>query len=95
MIDKLIDSVYKATGVIFYHIKCKSRLRDFVYARMIYAYHRQKQCGCISTVGREINRNHSSIIYYLKKYADDYEFNPEFRKIADLVEGELQKNITE
>jgi hypothetical protein len=54
-----------------------------VYSRFIFANHLRLQRKNQEEIGAEMNRDRSTISYYLRKYDEEYEFNPEFREFAD------------
>ena len=88
----LKQAVADITGVSFCDITGKSRKRGIVYARMIYSHYCRKQDVTITKIASEMKKNHSTVIYYLKKYTDDYRYNPQFREIADRIEKTIIKH---
>ena len=44
-------------------------------------------------IGRIINRDHSTIIYYIKAYDSEFRFNEEFRNFAERIKDDLQDII--
>jgi chromosomal replication initiation ATPase DnaA len=81
-------------GVSFYEITNKRRKRNFVFARMIYAYFCEKQGATVTEIAEEIKHNHSTVIYYLKKFKEEKQFNPKFRRIANSIEIALKTSET-
>jgi hypothetical protein len=57
--------------------------KNITYCRYIWARHLRLLYKNQEEVGAEMNRNRSTISYYLRKYDEEYEFNPEFREFAD------------
>jgi hypothetical protein len=91
---ELKQTISKVMGVSFYEIVNDSRERKHVYARMIYAYFCNEQGATITDIAAEMRRNHSTVIYYLRKFKDDRQFNPKFREIANKVEIALSYTET-
>jgi len=72
-------------------LKSKERNREFVYARMIFAYQCHKLNYSQQIISKKLNRSHrSSIVGYLKKYPDEMKYNSIFRKYAQCVEDMLK-----
>ena len=63
----------------------KSNKRSYLYPRMVVAYHLRTQSLTYEDIGYMLNRDHSTIMYYIKKYDDEYRYNEEFRKLADEI----------
>jgi hypothetical protein len=88
---ELKQAIYETMQVSFYDIVNDIRERNHVYARMIYAYFCNEQGATITDIAAEMRRNHSTVIYYLRKFEDDRKFNPKFREIANKVEIALPR----
>jgi hypothetical protein len=91
---ELKQAISEVIGVSFYEIANDSRERNHVYARMIYAHFCKEQGATITDISAEIRHNHSTVIYYLRKFEDDRKFNPKFREIANRVEIALSSTET-
>lgn len=85
------QAIAEIMGVTFPEITGRKRARKHVYARMIFAHLCREQGATIVTIARDMQHNHSTIIYYLKKYQDDYKFTPEFRGYVQAVQYRLSK----
>ena len=85
------EAIAEAMGISFVDIVGPSRERKQVYARMIFAFHCREQGATIQRIADEMKHNHSTIVYYIRKYKDDYRFNPEFRERVKEVENALSK----
>lgn len=85
------QSISNALGISFFDIVGERRTRRHVYARMIFAHYCRKEGATILRIAREMKHNHSTIVYYLRKFEDDNRYNPEFRHLVELVENELSK----
>ena len=86
------QAISEAMGVSFYDITGGRRERKHVFARMIFAYHCRQEGATVIKIAQEIKRNHATIIYYLKKYQDDYRFTPEFREYVNAVNSCISKD---
>ena len=61
------------------------RTQKLFYARMVVAYHLRMQGWIYEDIAYILNRNHSTIVYYIKKYNDEYQYNEEFRNFAEEI----------
>lgn len=67
-VDKLFELIHKHMQVSKEQLKSKTRLRDFVEARYIFAYIVKNQTNLSwRLIGEYINRDHSTTIYYVKQ----------------------------
>jgi len=87
---ELKQAVSETIGIPFYEIAGSSRKRDIVYARMIYVDCCLKRGASVTSIAAEMKHNHSTVLYYLRKFNDDYTFNPKFRDIANRIESSFQ-----
>jgi hypothetical protein len=84
------QAISEVMGISFHDIvNDGGRGRNHVYARMIYAHFCKEQGASITEIAKEIKRNHSTVIYYLRKFPEDRKFNPGFREIVSRVETTL------
>ncbi|MDR1553342.1 MAG: DUF4406 domain-containing protein [Prevotellaceae bacterium] len=88
---ELKQAISEVMGVSFYELVNDSRERNLVYARMTYAYFCKEQGATVADIAAEMRRSHSAIYYYLKKYSDDFKFNPKFREIVNRIETALSQ----
>lgn len=86
------QAVADVMGVSFVDIVGPSRERRHVYARMIFAHYCRATGATIVRIAEEMKHNHSTIVYYLRKFNDDNQYNPEFRELVTCVESTLSKN---
>ena len=92
MIDKIIQTVCRKWNVNLEDICGRSRKQEIVYPRMVIAcFLRQHTALSTTEIGRLINRDHSTIIHYLKTYDSEFRFNKEFRNFAESIKRELQE----
>lgn len=91
MNDKIIQTVCKIWDRSLDDVCGKSRKQEIVYTRMTIAYF-LRRCTTLSTteIGKLINRDHSTIIHYLKAYDSEFRFNKDFRNFAKRIEDDLQ-----
>ncbi|MCL1933564.1 MAG: DUF4406 domain-containing protein [Candidatus Azobacteroides sp.] len=88
---ELKHAIFKVMMVSFYEISSRNRSRDNVYARMIYAYFCMEKGISNTDISKEIKHDCSTINYYIKKYKEDYKYNPKFREIANQIKKTLSK----
>lgn len=63
----------------------KTRKRIVYYCRMLAAECCIEKGESATSIGKKLNRDHTTIIYYGKKFKSEYECNKEFRNLADKV----------
>ncbi len=85
------QAITDVMGVSFFDIVGESRTRRHVFARMIFAHFCRKEGATMMRIAAEMKHNHSTVVYYLRKFNDDNRFNPEFRQLAEAVESLLSK----
>jgi hypothetical protein len=88
----LKQAIYEVMGVLFHEIAGDNRERKNVYARMIYAHFCSEQGATITNIAAEMSRDHSTVIYYLRKFEDEIKFNSFFREIVNRI-GIAQKTL--
>lgn len=94
MNDKIIQTVCKIWNVSLDDVCGRSRKQEIVYTRMTTAYFlRQYTTLSTTEIGTLINRDHATIIHYLKAYDSEFRFNKDFRNFAERIKDELQDII--
>lgn len=88
---RIQNAIHKVTGLRFNQYITKSRKRDGVFARMIFVYHCRKRKMKLIQIAKYVHRDHSSMLHLLKKYDDDFKYNPQFREMATRVNNILNK----
>ena len=84
--EELLERVTDVCGAIVgNNFRNKSNQRIYLFPRMIVAYHLRLMGWTLLDIGYMLNRDHSTIIYYLKKYDDEYRLNEDFRNLADEI----------
>lgn len=86
------QAIAEGVGVAFYDIVGESREQKQVFARMIFAQLCREEGATVVRIAKEMKRNHATIIYYLRKYPDDYRYTPEFRAYVNAVKAHLSKD---
>ena len=61
----------------------QGRYLDLVYCRYIMSHYWRPKCKNLEQVGAKIGKSHSLVSYYLKKYNEEYMYNPIFRVYAE------------
>lgn len=91
MNDKIIQTVCKTWDRSLDDVCGKSRKQDVVYTRMTIAYFLRQYTKLSTTeIGNLINRDHATIIHYLKAYDSEFRFNKDFRNFAERIKEDLQ-----
>ena len=85
-INKIVKKVCSAFDITEDDMRRKSRRRDLVYARMICAKYIDSCCNVTSSeIGKYVNRDSSTVRYYLSLFENEYLYNKQFRTFADKV----------
>ena len=82
------EAIAKGIGVSYIDIIGPSRERRNVYARMIFSQYCRNKGATYKQIAKEIKHDHSTVVYYIGKYRDDMEFNPEFKELVNSVQEE-------
>lgn len=85
------QAIKDITGISFFEISGQNRKQQCVYARMLFARYCRAAGTSYSDIARAMNRDHSTVKFYLRKFNDDYRFNREFRKLVTRIESFLSK----
>lgn len=88
---RIQNAIHEVTGLRFNQYITKSRKHDGVFARMIFVYHCRKRKMKLIQIAKYVHRDHSSMLHLLKKYDDDFKYNPQFREMATRVNNILNK----
>jgi nucleoside 2-deoxyribosyltransferase len=88
---RIQNAIHEVTGMKFNEYITKSRKRDGFYVRMLFVYHCRRNLMKLADIARYVHRNHTSVVYLLKKYEDECKFNKEFRLLDDKVNIILNK----
>jgi chromosomal replication initiation ATPase DnaA len=63
----------------------RTRKRFVFYCRVLAAECCIRKGDSVTKIGKKLNRNHSTVSYYCKNFEKEYEYNAEFRNLADKV----------
>lgn len=88
-LHQLTKAIHEVTGLTIKDLTDERRTRDTVFARMIFAWHCRNMRP--DDIGRILNRDRCTVIYYLNRYEDEVKYNPSFAKLARKVEKRLEK----
>ncbi len=82
---RIQNAIHEVTGLRFNQYTTKSRKRDYFFARVLFVYHCRQLKMTLTQIAKHIHRDHSSMLHFLRKYREDYDYNPQFRELADKV----------
>lgn len=93
MIDKIIQTTCRRWSVTYEEILSRCRKRELCFARMtIGRFLRKYTALSLAEIGKLINRDHSTIIYYLNSFDVEYRYNDTFRNFVKNIESEIIYN---
>lgn len=84
--------IHEVTGITFEESIKRSKKTNMFFARMLFVYHCRKHGMTLSEIGGYIFRDHSTILYCLKKYQDEIKHNSHFRSLAVQVNNKMNYN---
>ena len=82
---RIQNAIHEVTGMQFHEYITKSRKRDGFFARMLFVYHCRRAKMKLTQIAKYVHRDHSSMLHFLRKYDDDFKYNPQFREMATKV----------
>lgn len=80
---RIQNAIHEVTGLRLNQYATKSRKRDCFYARMLFVYHCHRLKMTLTQIAKHVHRDHSSMLHFLRKYDDDFNYNPQFRELAE------------
>ena len=86
---RIQNAIHEVTGLRLNQYATKSRKRDYFYARMLFVYHCRRLKMTLTQIAKHVHRDHSSMLHFLRKYDDDFNYNPQFRELAEKVNNLL------
>jgi hypothetical protein len=89
--EALKDVIRRVTGVPFCFVAGSSRRREYVYARMIFAHYAGQSGATVERIACELNRNHSTVTYYLQKFDDEVKVTQAFSRTVAKMDEILYK----
>ena len=91
-IEKTIDRACSIWGVTRKEVLGRSRERPLPFARAMIAKTLRDMYGfTMVRIGFELNRDHSTIVHYLKVYDAEFAYNKEFRNFANAMKDIAQE----
>ncbi|MCM1543676.1 MAG: DUF4406 domain-containing protein [Ruminococcus sp.] len=82
---RIQNAIHEVMGLRFNQYTTKCRKREHFFARMLFVYHCRQLKMTLTQIAGYIHRDHSSMLHFLRKYDDDYTYNPQFREMATKV----------
>lgn len=92
LVDRLKDAICKVMGRPFEHYTTKSRVREGLFARMIFVHHCRMEGMKLTEIARLVGRDHSTMQHYLNRYDDEMKYNSTFRRLAESAEEILNRH---
>ena len=85
-LNRIVTSVFQVTKIPFTQYSSPDRNKEYNFARMIFA----KQCVeelnlTTRQIGALLGRDHTTILHALSNYTSEYDYNRQFKKMADEV----------
>lgn len=101
--ERIIDFACKIWGVQREDVMGRSRVQPLTFVRAMIAHTMRDSFGLsLMHIGKHLNRNHTSIVHYLKLYDAEYKYNKQFRTFANAmkdsileVKSEFQEELEE
>jgi hypothetical protein len=83
-ITRIKEAIHAVTGLTFDEYTTRSRRKEFVYARMLFANY----CFTVENmqlfdIAGILKRDRATLFYTINKYKDDVKYNPKFRELAN------------
>ncbi len=93
ILRKVEGAIHEVTGMRLKDYAIPSKQREIYFARLIYT----QQAFSMgvknrSLIARNLNKSHATVLRGLRKYPDEFRFNPEFRQIASRVSDILKRS---
>lgn len=84
--QKIIKAVCMAFGITERQLRSKSRKAHLCRARAIACLHLKRLGYSTTTIGEILSRDHSTVIWNLRKFREWHKYDPGFKDIADTCE---------
>ena len=85
------DAIFDTLGVDNSVLKNKVKSKIYTYSRMIFSYLCRSKGLTLQVIGCRINKDHSTIVYYLSQYEDNYKYDKVFICLANAVMKRLKE----
>lgn len=82
---RIQNAIHEVTGLRFNQYTTKCRKREHFFARMLFVYHCRQLKMTLTQIAKHVHRDHSSMLHFLRKYDDDFKYNPQFREMATKI----------
>lgn len=90
-VDRIFSAVSKHTGISVEEIKGKKRSKDISHARQLCIYLIKELTDMsILAIGREVGRNHSTILYAVSEVNEEKKANPAFATEVDMLAEKIK-----
>jgi hypothetical protein len=89
-ITRIKEAIHAVTGLTFDEYTTRSRRKEFVYARMLFAHY----CFTVENmqlldIAGILKRDRATLFYALNKYNDDVKYNPIFKELVNNIKKVL------
>jgi hypothetical protein len=83
-LERIKEAIHAVTGLTFDQYTTRSRRKEFVYARMLFAHYcfEVENIPLLEIAGI-LKRDRATLFYTINKYNDDVKYNPKFRELAN------------
>lgn len=88
-VQRIAYAINKVMNLLPWQYEARRGKRNKVFARMFFVYHCRRLKMTLKQITKYINRDHTLILYLLRKYEDDFNYNPQFRELAEKVNNLL------
>lgn len=93
LVSEIDQAIEEVTGMRLKEYRDGPRSGCRYFARMLFSFHCNKSGIDPSVIINYIDRDVTSILRYLKKYDDEFKFNPAFRSMAERVNQKLNSEV--
>ena len=87
-------AIREVMGTDFDQSRTECKSRDVFFMRMIFTFHCRRAGMTLKQIKTYIRRDHTTMLHYLKRYADECRYNNDFRTIAAKVEKILATSVS-
>ena len=85
ILSSVKSAVEEVTGLSLQEYATDSRKQNLFFARMLFSYQCHKFGMKLVDIANYINRDHSAITYYIKRYPSEQKYNNQFALMAQRV----------
>lgn len=82
-------AVEEVTGLSLEEYAISSRKQHLFFARMLFAYHCHKLGMTLVDIAAQINKDHTAITYYLKRFPSELQYNNQFAAMVHQIDERL------